>query len=595
MKRSFTNPIAWGLGLTLLLLVLNAIVSYINIRKAFENERWVSHTQQVLNRLEGVLSTLKDAETGQRGYLITGRSTYLEPYEQATVQLDQEIEQLQRLTSDNSLQQQRIQQLQQVIDQKRAELQQTIELRQQRGFAAAAAIVNTDRGKVLMDEVRQRTAALAREEETLLQRRRQTAQRSIQETLLTLTIATGLNLLLLALVDYLIRRDRQQRQREATALRESETRLQEILDTSPAVIYTKDLSGRFVFINHQFETLFQVERAAVQGKTDYDLFPQAVADAVRENDRLVLQTGKPVFSEETVPHSEGQHTYLSVKFPLRHLDSKIYALCGISTDITDRKRAEAELQALNATLEERVLERTAQLQDINDELEAFTYSVSHDLRAPLRTMQGFAQALQEDFGDQLDEVAKSYIQSILEDSAQMEGLISDLLDYSRLSRSQINLQPVDLTTILAEALRQLSTQIQEKQASISIPPALPQVVAQRSILIQVITNLLSNAIKFVDPAVRPQVEIFAEDEPNRPNCLRFWIVDNGIGIASEHQQRIFRVFERLHGIESYPGTGIGLAIARKGMERMGGQVGVESQPGQGSRFWLRLPKANRSL
>ncbi|MBD3884156.1 CHASE3 domain-containing protein [Phormidium tenue FACHB-886] len=591
MKRSFTNPITWGLGLTLLLLVLNTIVSYTNIRRAFQNEQWVSHTQQVLNRLEGVLSTLKDAETGQRGYLITGRTDYLEPYEQANAQLDQEIEQLQRLTSDNLLQQQRIQQLQQVIEQKRDELRQTIELRQQQGFAAAAAIVNTDRGKLLMDEVRRQTAVIAREESALLQQRRETAQRSIQETLLTLTIATGLNLLLLALVDYLIRRDRWLRQREATALQESETRLQEILNTSPAVIYTKDLSGRFVFVNHQFETLFQVERAAVQGKTDYDLFSQAVADAVRENDLLVLQTGKPIFSEEVVPQSEGLHTYLSVKFPLRHLDNEIYAICGISTDITDRKRAEAELQALNVTLEQRVQERTAQLQDINHELEAFTYSVSHDLRAPLRTMQGFAQALQEDFGDQLDEIGVSYIESILEDSMQMEGLISDLLNYSRLSRSQISLQPVDLAAVLAEALRQISAQIQEKQASINISPNLPQVVAQRSILTQVITNLLSNAIKFVDSGVRPQVEVFAEDDPHHQTHVRLWIADNGIGIAPEHQQRIFRVFERLHGIESYPGTGIGLAIVRKGMERMGGQVGVESQPGQGSRFWLTLPKA----
>lgn len=255
-----------------------------------------------------------------------------------------------------------------------------------------------------------------------------------------------------------------------------------------------------------------------------------------------------------------------------------------------------QLQRHADELEQRVAERTAQLEETNQELEAFTYSVSHDLRAPLRTIQGFAQALLEDCGMQLDDFCRSYIDSIVDDAMQMNDLISDLLNYSRLTRTQISLQPIALDDVVQEALRQLTTQIQDKQAQIQIKSPLPQVMAHRATLIQAVTNLISNAIKFVKSDIHPQIDIFAtsERQDNR-DWIRLWIVDNGIGIAPEHHERVFRVFERLHGVESYPGTGIGLAIVRKGLDRMGGRVGVESQLGQGSQFWIALPTAVVSL
>ncbi|WP_088889916.1 sensor histidine kinase [Leptolyngbya ohadii] len=257
-----------------------------------------------------------------------------------------------------------------------------------------------------------------------------------------------------------------------------------------------------------------------------------------------------------------------------------------------QSRLRKQLQTYATQLEQRVADRTAQLAETNQELEAFTYSVSHDLRAPLRTIQGFAKALLEDCGEHLDEFCRSYIDSIIDDTNQMNGLISDLLAYSRLTRAQIRLQPTALDTVITEALSQLTAQITERQAQIRVVSPLPQVIAHRSTLIQVIANLISNAIKFVAPNISPQIDIFTTDErQDEQDSIRLWIADNGIGIASEHQERVFRVFERLHGAESYPGTGIGLAIVRKGLERMGGQVGVESQLGHGSRFWVALPSA----
>ena len=251
-----------------------------------------------------------------------------------------------------------------------------------------------------------------------------------------------------------------------------------------------------------------------------------------------------------------------------------------------RKHAETALHDLTHKLEQRVAERTTQLVETNAELEAFSYTVSHDLRAPLRAVQGLAQALQEDYADALDTVGRDYAQRLIAAAERMDGLIQDLLAYSRLTRVDLTAETVDLDADIRRACEQLATDIVKCKATIKVQKSLPAVTAHPATLLQVVTNLIANAIKFVAPGVRPEINIRCE---HRGHGVRLWVGDNGIGIEAEHQERIFRVFERLHGIENYPGTGIGLAIVRKGVERMHGASGVESSPGQGSRFWIELP------
>lgn len=250
-----------------------------------------------------------------------------------------------------------------------------------------------------------------------------------------------------------------------------------------------------------------------------------------------------------------------------------------------------EIRAHAAELEKRVAERTADLEATNRELESFSYSVSHDLRAPLRIMQGFAQALEEDYGAKLASTGREYVQRIVAAAQRMDILIQDLLAYSRLSRAEVQLKPVGLAAAVKEALAQLDAEVRKTGAQIAVAPSLPEVMGHLPTLTQVIGNLLSNAIKFVPPDATPSVSIWAEERGGR---VRLWVEDNGIGISPAHQARIFRVFERLHGVETYPGTGIGLAIVRKGAERMGGEVGVEAMLGKGSRFWVKLGKPLRT-
>lgn len=250
-----------------------------------------------------------------------------------------------------------------------------------------------------------------------------------------------------------------------------------------------------------------------------------------------------------------------------------------------RRRAEQEVRELNADLERRVAERTAQFQDTVKELRAFTYSVAHDLRAPLRHIHGFTQLL---IDGAADDASREHARRIMAASEGMDALIKDLLAYSRLTLDEVQLSPVTLGSVLALARARVENELGERKARLEVDGPLPLVVAHEGTLVQAVTNLLSNALKFSRPGVEPVIRVKAEARGRR---TRLWVEDNGIGIAPEHLERIFGVFQRLHKLEEYPGTGIGLAIVRRALERMKGTAGAESAPGKGSRFWLELETA----
>lgn len=251
------------------------------------------------------------------------------------------------------------------------------------------------------------------------------------------------------------------------------------------------------------------------------------------------------------------------------------------------QHAQAELQERAAALEKRVAERTAELTATNRQLEAFVYSVAHDLRAPLRAMQGFSELLIEAAGPDLNETARGYAARIDKAAQFMDALVCDLLAFSRIAQRRVELTAVGLQGVVEHVLTRLQPDIAEKHACVTNPGPWPQVLAHEPTLEQVLFNLASNALKFSRPGVAPLLQVRAEE---REDFIRVWVEDNGVGIAPEHRDQIFRLFLRLHG-EKYPGTGIGLAIVEKGLERMGGRVGVCSGADHGSSFWFELRKA----
>jgi signal transduction histidine kinase len=245
-------------------------------------------------------------------------------------------------------------------------------------------------------------------------------------------------------------------------------------------------------------------------------------------------------------------------------------------------RKTAQIKQLNGELRQRV----AELTDLNNELEAFNYSISHDLRAPLRSMQGFARVLLDDSDNQLSEDSKECARRIVRSGQYMDRLLYDLLHYSRLGRAPLEASPLELESVVNEVLVHLEPGIQASKARVDLKLPLAAAAAHRTTLSMVLTNLIENAMKFTDPARAPVIRIWSEKKSGR---VRLFVADNGIGIDPDHHEKIFGLFERLHDNSTYPGTGVGLAIVRKGVERMGGRVGVESKAGEGSRFWLELP------
>lgn len=377
-------------------------------------------------------------------------------------------------------------------------------------------------------------------------------------------------------------------------LREQAERLQAIFEHAAIGMAQISLAGHFLAVNQRLCDTLGYTREELLSRNFHEISyaPDLAAD-MAQVERLLAGEIQTCSLEERYVRKDGSLVWVNMTGSLvRNTAGEPDHFIASVEDISTRKQAEEEVRLLNATLERRVSRRTRQLAEMNQEMEAFAYSVSHDLRAPLRAMQGFAQALQEDFADQLDPLAQQYCRRIVAAAARMDTLILDLLAYSHISRAHLQLQPLSLAAALQEALSMLEVEIRESQAQVVIKTPLPWVRAHPATLGQVVSNLLSNAIKFVEPGVRPQVEVWAEPQEEgikKRRWVRLWVADNGIGIDPAHQERIFRVFERLHGIEAYPGTGIGLAIVKKGIERMGGRVGVESRLEAGSRFWVELP------
>lgn len=374
------------------------------------------------------------------------------------------------------------------------------------------------------------------------------------------------------------------------ALGNSEARMRALIGTIPDLICLKDLQGVYLLCNSAMERLIGKTEADIIGRTDYDLFDAEQADFFRGNDLRALETGGPVSNEEWLTFAEDGYRGLfqTVKTPVTNDGGEVLGILAIARDITLLRQAEETLRIVNANLEQRVAERTAELEVLNQSLESFVYSVSHDLKAPLRGIEGYSQLLKEDYGQALDDDGRFFIANIRSGVERMGELIDDLLAYSRMERRKLDSLKLDLAIVVEQALKEKAEDIAAK--GVEIVTDLPSVWIQADIngMSLVMRNLLENALKFSAKSVRPRLEIAFRVSDDQVIVL---IADNGIGFDMMYHDRIFEIFQRLHRLEDYPGTGIGLALVKKAMQRMGGNVWAESEPGQGARFFLQLPLA----
>lgn len=362
------------------------------------------------------------------------------------------------------------------------------------------------------------------------------------------------------------------------ALKESEWHLRLVTEQAPAILWTTDAHLRFTSCTGKGLAPLGLESGQLIGLSLQEFFKTQDPDFPPIRSHLLALQGESL-SYET---DWGGRTFGCHVEVLKDSNGRAIGVVGLALDVTNEKKALAEIRKLNETLEDRVAERTAAL-------EIFTHSVAHDLRSPLRVIKGFSEVLLSDYrGQLLTGEGELCLERIASGVDRMDVLIRDLLAYSRLDRQDLPLSRMDPSEVVDQALGDLKQDLEKGAVRVEVQSPFPPLLGHAVTLPLVLENLISNAIKFVVPGKRPEVRIWGEKTEGR---VRLCVEDNGIGIAPEFLDRIFRPFERLHRPEEYPGTGMGLAIVRKAVERMGGQVGVFSEPGRGSRFWVELRAA----
>lgn len=386
--------------------------------------------------------------------------------------------------------------------------------------------------------------------------------------------------------DITSQRQIEEKLRRETALSES------IINSLPGIFYLFDRQGKCLRWNINTERVTGYSNADIGQRSPLNYFNEADKERAAASIQEAFETGRSTLEADLITR-DGHH--------IPHLFTGLRVdwdgapcLIGMGIDISVRRRAEEELRRTKerlreyaSTLEQRVAERTTRLQQSLESLEGVLYHVAHDLRAPLRAMASFTNILLKEHSAQLDADGADYVRRIFTAAGHMDELVQDLLAYGRLAHTPVPLAPVNLEAHVDRVVQRFSKEIHARRAEVNVRRPLPAVQANGEVLAEVLCHLLDNALKFVAPAKAPHVRIWAENGGR----VRLWIEDNGLGIKPEFHDRIFRVFERLHAQDAYGGTGIGLAIVRKGLERMGGNVGLESRDGKGSLFWVELPAA----
>lgn len=545
------------------------IFFYYNIKKVKSTSDSVEHTQEVLRKNDNVLLDVLNIETGSRGYILTGNDLFLAPFNSGVIKISRDFAELAILTKDNPNQQLRIESLKDAGEEGLIFTKKIIELRKQNQLNETEKIMYNGKEKILTDKIRRIIAEINIEEFRLLKLRKDENEKSNNNSDLIFFLLLVFIIVILALV-IIILINQKSRNKFEEELKKSSDLFSSLFDNNPASIAISNLSdGKILNVNESFLLLFGFAlKEEVVGKTMLEL--NILFDAKAEEEVESLPQGKKFVKdfETRIKTKQGEIKWTSASVLFLKVE-ETPCLFSVSIDITNRKRAEEQLQS------------------INKELEAFTYSVSHDLRAPLRAINGYAKILQEDYSNKLDEDGMSSLKAIMKNSKKMGDLIDDLLAFSRLGRKAMPTSEI-IMTALVKSIKEDEMVGNSNKIEFDIHELHPA-KGQQVLIKQVWVNLISNAIKYSQHNTITNIEIGSY---YKDNLVVYYIKDNGVGFDMQYYDKLFGVFQRLHSQEEFEGTGIGLAIVQKIVNRHNGTVWAESKLNEGSCFYFSLPTIN---
>lgn len=563
---SISQVLTFTLALVIIAIASVFFISYRQSQRVKDTAASVLHTEEVLRHLQdfemGVIANV----SASRGYLITGREFYLEDLRRSEELIEKQIERLKHLTRDNPLQSRRCDSLKVLAHERIAFSRQSTTLVVKSESDTSHAAIMTLKGRVKTDSVRNLAASMKATEHSLLQVRRSANERTVGTLNAILYSILAAGVLLSILVIHRIRTGIRQQQL-------NEEKFRALLDAAPDATVIVDESGLIKMVNHQTENLFGYRRNELIGNPVEILMPASLKGAHEMHRNSYMKAARVRSMGEGLELNAVKKN--GVSFPVEISLSPIRTQEGMMVsasvrDITNRKTLETELKKTNA------------------ELEAFTYSVSHDLRAPLRGIIGFTTILEEDYASKLDDEARRITGIIKENTEKMGHLIDDLLAFSRMGKQELMKTELLTDKVIDEVIAELTTQNSSRttgQITWNIGP-LPPVFADKNTLRQVWINLLSNAIKYSSTRSQP---IIAIDTYRENNFIVFRIKDNGVGFDAQYSSKLFKVFQRLHSPEEFEGTGVGLALVEKVISRHGGRVWAEGRVGEGATFYFSLP------
>jgi len=557
------------------------VLTYFSYTKFETTANWVSQANKVMYFNEQVITEVLNIETTSRGFALTGSEEFLAPFYKAKKELDKHLKYVNRFAAENAKRKNDYAKIEKEIAAKIQLSERIIELRRTNNWTPSLA-TEIKAANNVMEVIKQSMEKLQKEEMELLANRELSHIQWLRLFNWAMVISLFFMFVILVTSAYNIFNNFRFRKIAERDLAESKQVLQSIIDNTTTVIFTKDENGKFLMVNKQFEKIMGLPASEIVGKKDSDFYPADAIEQYRIADNKVFKNGETVEAVETATMQGKEATYLAIKFPLYDENGKIYALCGMSADITERKKAEEKILELNTTLEANVF----RLNNINRELEAFTYSVSHDLRAPLRAINGFAALLGNKTTTKGDEEILRIVNIIKDSSQQMGQLIDDLLAFSRIGRYKPKLEETDMRELADMVLQQLTIDYPLQKISLNIKGVEP-ITCDPSLIKQVWVNLISNALKYSAQKEVQNIEIGSRKNNNE---VVYYIKDNGAGFDMRYYDKLFGIFQRLHSNNDFEGTGVGLAIVHRIVKRHSGRVWAEGEVNNGATFYFSLPK-----